>query len=371
MGRVTSLLFGSTLRIVLVGVLGLGVSVGALFSVGVLGVPSVVGVDNAFGDVNETTTEIETDLTVDNPNPVGARLGDLSVNYTVNMNEVEMASGTKRGLGIGSGNTTLAFTTAMSNERIPAWWASHVRNGEQTDVSIDVRAQSGLLGRTFEAPPVERNVTTDLLSSFNSTETREVNANQPGVEDPVLYVNRTSAAWGDVSRDRTEIRLEFVVYNPKATPMPITELGYNVTMNDVAVGDGRTDEEYVIPAKDTQTIQVTTTIDNSKLDEWWVSHLQRNQVTDLRIEFHGRVDTVAGTVSVPFDPLTHTETIETDIFGSKASNGTDGDATDDETTTTSDESDSTDGGDSSTTTTTTTTDDGGLLDDRRARPVAP
>ncbi len=388
MGRVTSLLFGSILRIALVGILGLGVAAGALFSVGVLGVPSVVGVDNAFGDVNETTTEIETDLAVHNPNPVGARLGDLSVNYTVRMNEVEMATGTKRGLGIDSGNSTVNFTTAMANERIPAWWTSHVRNGERTDVRIDVRARSGLLGRTFEAPSVERTVTTDLLSSFNSTDTREVDANQPGVEDPVLYVNRTSATWGDVTDDETAIRMEFVVYNPKATPVPITELGYNVTMNDVAVGDGRTDREYVVPPHDTRTIRITTTIDNSKLDDWWVTHLRNDQVTDLRIDFHGRVDTgVAGTVRVPFDPLTHTETVETDIFGNGESAGNatnDGGASEaeggesgsdgGETTATSDDGSESGGSDDGTTTTntnTTTTDDGGILGDRHPWPATP
>ena len=33
--------------------------------------------------------------------------------------------------------------------------------------------------------------------------------------------------------------MAFVVYNPTLEPYVITELGYEITMNDVAVGEGR------------------------------------------------------------------------------------------------------------------------------------
>lgn len=317
----SSLLFGGRLRTVVVAIVAVGLLGGGAFAAGILGVPSVAGVENSFGPVNETTTVIDTDLTISNPNPVGASLGGVSVDYDVLMNDVALASGTKEGVAVGSGNSTLNFTTAADNDQIPPWWVSHVRNGEQTTVTVDTAVTSGTLGRTVDPPNVTRQVETDLLSQFNSTETRPVNADRAVVSDPVLYVNETSAQWGEVTDKRTAMELTFVVYNPKSYPIGVSELGYNITMNDVGVGEGSTESEYVIPPRSTETIEATVYIRNEKIDEWWVTHLERNQVTDLRIDFDARLDLGETTVTVPLDSITYTETIETDIFGTKPTDG--------------------------------------------------
>jgi hypothetical protein len=94
-------------------------------------------------------------------------------------------------------------------------------------------------------------------------------------------------------------------------------------MNGVPVGEGSTESAVVIPPGETRTIRTTARIDNAALDEWWVTHLERNQVTTLRLDFAARVDLQATTVRVPLDPLTYTETIETDLFGTKPETGTD------------------------------------------------
>jgi len=317
MGKLRETFFGSKLRgaITVVGVLAVLV-VGA-FVTGVLGAPSVVGVENRFGTVNETHTTILTDLTVDNPNPIGVTLGGTSVNYTVRMNDVSMASGSKKGIGIETGNTTLAFTTLMENEKIPRWWVSHIDNGERTQLELDAKVHSSLLGQTVTVP-YSQEITTDVISQFNSEETRPVNANRPLIEDPVLYINETSAAWGSVSQSGTPIDMAFTVYNPKQVSYTITEIGYNITMNDVQVGEGTTSEPYVIEAKNETTIEAATAIRSGRLDEWWVSHLERNQVTNLRIDFYARVELPVGeTIRIPLDELAYEQRIGTDFFGTK------------------------------------------------------
>ena len=95
-----ALLFGSKLRIAVTVVAGLALAGGGAFAAGFLGVPAVEQVDNRFGDVNESVSEVETNLTIDNPNPVGASLGGVRVNYSVAMNDVTMATGEKRGLSV-------------------------------------------------------------------------------------------------------------------------------------------------------------------------------------------------------------------------------------------------------------------------------
>ena len=297
-------------------------AVAAAYVLGAVGAPAVVAVENRFGEVTNETTEVETDLVVNNPNPVGVTLGGTTVDYTVRMNGVAMAEGLKEGLSLRRGNSTLPFTTRMHNERIPDWWVTHVRGGENTTVVVDATVTSSLLGNRSVSLAQEQRVETDLIGAFASEETRPVNASQPVVSDPVLYVNRTTAAWGEVTDERTPIDTAFVVYNPKAVPYVVTEVGYTVRMNGIVVGEGSSDQEYVIEGGTTENVSTTTAIDNDRLDDWWVSHLRNGQVTQLRIDFYARLELPGGAeLRVPLDALTYERTVETDIFGTKESTG--------------------------------------------------
>ncbi|PSP84728.1 hypothetical protein BRC83_04615 [Halobacteriales archaeon QS_1_68_17] len=298
--------------------------VGALAVLGVLGIPGVVAVENRFGGVNASATVVETDLVVENPNPVGISLGGVTVDYTVRMNDIPMANGTKDGVAVGAGNSTVETTMLLYNERIPGWWVSHVRDGERTDLAVDARVRSSTLGQSVSTTPATREIETDVLSAVNSDRTRPINASRPPVSDPVLYVNETRAEWGAVTESETPIRMAFVVYNPRPYPVSVSELGYNATMNDVAVGEGATEKSIVIPPESTRTVEATTTIRTDRLDEWWVTHVERNQVTTLRLDFYVRVDLSAvgaGSIRIPLEP--YTTTIETDVFGTKPETGTD------------------------------------------------
>jgi LEA14-like dessication related protein len=268
-----------------------------------------------------------------------------------------MAAGGREGVSVASGNSSIAFETNLTNDAIPPWWRSHVRNDERTTVAIDATVTSDLLGRSANLTRT-REVETDLIGAFTSEETRPVNADAPLVDDPVLYVNETRGRWGTVSETETPIELEFDAYNPNLEPYVVTEIGYDVTMNGVEMGSGSTEEEYVIPSYGSETIELTAALRNERLDEWWVTHLDESvnghQVSDLRIEFYAVVELPTGEeITVPLDALTYEETVETDIFdeGLHQGNGTDAD----DSTDSDDGGSASDGGD--------TTDDGNTSDD--------
>jgi LEA14-like dessication related protein len=281
--------------------------------------PSVSGVDNRFGDVNETTTVVESDLQIRNPNPVGASLGGLTVDYAIDMNGIRMARGTKTGVSLPQGRSSTPMTTSIANERIPSWWVSHVRNGERTELAVNADVHSATLGTSFGAPKVTRTVETDVISAFNATEDRPVGSSPTG--GPLIVVKETSAQWGAVDAAETRIEMRFVVHNPTSFPVPFSELGYRATMNGVAMGNGSTEGAGVIPPGETRTIRATTVLYNEHLDEWWVTHLQNDQVTDLRIDFSARFELPTRTVEIPLDPLTYTRTIETDVFDTRPDDG--------------------------------------------------
>ena len=349
-GSAAAAVVSTKLRIALVGVLVVGVTVGGAFVLGILGVPSVAGMDNTFGDVTEETTAIETELVVSNPNPIGVGLDGVSIDYTVSMNDVEMAHGEREGVAIERGNSTIDLETRLQNGAIPPWWTSHIRNDERTVIGIDATVTSGLLGRSASFSRTHE-IETDVVSAFNTDETRPVNAESPLASDPVLYVNETRGQWGTVTDENTPIDMAFVVYNPNLEPYAITELGYEVTMNDVEMGTGETEREYVIPSRSSETVALTTVLNNQRLDDWWVTHLDEtvngHQVSDLRIEFYAVIELPTGDeVTVPLDEFTYEETIGTDIFdeggevgeptrsgddgsGAETDDGSDDDETDD------------------------------------------
>lgn len=316
------------LKYLVVALVALAALVAIGFLLGVFGVPELTSIDNQFGDVNNSTTEIRTNVTVDNPNPVGVSLGGLRVDYTIEMNDVAMANGTKEGLSIGTGNSRLGFATYLDNAKIPRWWYRHVDRGERTNVVVDADVSHSTFGSTdFQR---RDSIETDIVSAFDSTETREINADRPFVEDPVLYLNETAGSFGDgVTPEQTPLDLDFTVYNPKAYPYAITEIGYTIEMNDVTVGNGSTRDEQVLAPQSTSTIEAQTVIQNENLDRWWVTHLENNEVTDLYIDFYVVVDPdVPGVdpVRIDSDQFDYRTTIETDLLGSGDSNGS-GDGT--------------------------------------------
>ena len=310
---------GRRRTLVLVAVVLVGV-VGGSVVLGLLGAPTVESVDNRFTGVSTNTTTVETGLTVSNPNPDGIRVGETAVDYTVLLNDVPIATGARDGLGLDRGNTTLVFRTAMRNRLIPEWWVSHVRNDETTDVTIDANVTTSLAGGRSVSLSQDRTVETDIIGQFNSAETRPVNASSPVVSDPALYINETRGSWdrANVTDARTPLDIEFDVYNPKPYPYAVSRIGYTVAMNDITVGEGATERGYVIGPGETQTVGVDTAIRNEHIDEWWVSHLERNQVTDLRIDFYLVVEAAGERFTVNLDSIDYRRTIETDIFDNKA-----------------------------------------------------
>jgi len=346
-------------RLKTVGVLvvALAAIVGGSVALGVLGTPSVTSVDNHFAGVSNQTTAVATNLTVSNPNPVGVQLGGIGINYSISMNGMEMAGGDRQGIGLGTGNSTLQFSTEMQNDRIPPWWVTHIDNAETTTVGIDATVTSSALGGRSVSVSQERTIETDLLSQFNSTETRPVETDQPLVSDPVLYINETRGAWDqeNLTQSETPLNLAFDVYNPKPYPYTITKVGYTIRMNDVTVGEGETDRGYVLESGQETTLEANTAIRNENLDRWWVTHLQRNQQTDLYIDFYLVLEGGGEQFRVDLDAIDYQQEIETDIFGNKAEYPT-GDGTADG----SDEGadSSTTDGESTPTSTETETDDG-------------
>ncbi|MHB9286282.1 LEA type 2 family protein [Halobacteriales archaeon Cl-PHB] len=309
------------------GLAGLGfvlialvVLVGVAFIAGVFGLPTVEDVENRFAAVNESTTVVESTLKVSNPNPFGVSLSGLAIDYSLTMNGVKMGQGRQEGVTLAAHAASIPLTTYLDNDQIPAWWYTHVEGGERTTVTVRANLSHGLLGEGVSLPRTQT-IRTDVLSGFETTDTRAIDANLDMISDPVLYVNETGADWGqNVTKRQTPIRLTATVYNPKPFPYAISAVGYTVEMNDVQVGAGRTNQRILLPADRREVVHTSVVIANAKLDEWWVRHLRRGQRTNVTVDLFLLVDPPdwlpfeADEIRVDHPRLDYETTFETALF---------------------------------------------------------
>ncbi|WP_101296862.1 LEA type 2 family protein [Halegenticoccus soli] len=294
----------------------LAVASAAVIGVATLERPRIDGVDNSWGTVAENRTEIETQIAVDNPRLLEWGDGVADVTYTVSLNSVQIADGRKKQVDLSGGRDVITASTWMNNDDVPEWWVTHVNNDETTTVRVNPAVVVESTDVTF---PVDsrtrtRTVETDLLAPLQTNETRRFGA----FGRTLLVVNGTDARWGHATAERTPLIVSATVTNPTPVPIPIADIGYTIRMNGVRVGHSVGDQEEVIPPHSTRTIETRAIIDNSKLDEWWVTHLRNDETTRLTVDFHATVEYRGERQRLPLDFLTYQRTFDTNIFQQNA-----------------------------------------------------
>lgn len=278
--------------------------------------PTVAGTESRFADVNDSTTLVATELRVTNPNPIPIELGNTTVTHSIRMNGIEMGTGSRDDIRVSPGTSAVNFTTAIDNRKIPSWWASHVERGERTRVATGAAVDLPVFGTTRVSE--NRTLTTDITGALNTSEPRPINASLPFVDDPVLVVDRTTATWGNVTRETSPLDIALQVRNPTEIPIPVARIDYTLTMNGIPVGNGTTGEGTVLPPGDERTITAKAAIRNDELDDWWVSHIERGQRTELGVSLTAVLELPGDrTVELPLGDLGTNTTIDTDVFGTE------------------------------------------------------
>lgn len=291
-------------------VLVLAIIIGAL----TVELPRVEGVDNDWGTVTQNRTEIETQIAIDNPLLLRFAESVVDLEYTVSLNDIQFAHGRKRAVQFsGGGETVVNVTTYANNDDIPEWWASHINRNETTTVRVQPDA---VVGPTDFTLPMHsrtrtRTVRTDLLAPLQTNDPQRFR--QFG--QTLLIVNETNAYWGNATVNRTPLYTSATVTNPTPIPIPVVDIGYTIYMNDVRVGQSTANQQTVIPPGSTRTIETRAVINNTKLDEWWVTHLRRNETTRLRVDFSATIEVFDQRIRTPLEFLSYTRTFNTDVFG--------------------------------------------------------
>lgn len=268
--------------------------------------PTVESTEYRWGTVNASGTEIQTLVTVENPNPIGIP-GIVDVAYTARLNDVAVADGAKSGIGFPPGNTTVTVNATMDNSVIVDWWVTHVNGGEESSLSVDATVS----GPGFEraVPAEDRTVETDALDGMNGDRNEEITADGRAV----LTVEGVSAEWGEATTETTPIQTATTVQNEAPTPLDIRNVRYVVTLNDVTLANRTASETYTVAPEARETLDLRMALDSTKMDEWWVAHVRDDEVSALNVTVYATVDSRTGTERVTIDSLSEDSTIETSL----------------------------------------------------------
>ncbi|KAB7518155.1 LEA type 2 family protein [Halosegnis rubeus] len=272
--------------------------------------PTVESVDSSFGDVTNETTTIRNDITIQNPNdrsiPGAATLG-----FTVRMNDVTVAEGSQGGVGLPTGESTLSVNVPLRNDKIPEWWVTHINNGETTTQVTEPRVSLPAIPQSVELSATEQQLTTDLLSSVTSDESREVGVGN----DTLLRVSNQRASWGEATAESTPLQVQTDIENIHDYPIQLDGTAYTVEMNGVTVGEGTTEDSFSLVPGESGTFTANPAIDTPKMAEWWQSHIRANQTTDLSVRVYGLVERDGELERVPLTIFERNARLQTDLLG--------------------------------------------------------
>lgn len=237
-----------------------------------LGQPQIKGTTNQWGEVTSSTTEVITKVGVYNPNPVPLPLKNVLT--TINMNDIKMGEGSAVKSEIeANSNSTIVISTDIKNDRISEWWVSHIKNNEESSMSMKGDLVFDLKVTEFEYPIEKtKQVKTDILSGL-SVSSQKIDPSGPGS----ITIESAESQWGEVNQNYTQIVTTVKIQNDYPVEISIDEVNYLVEINGIKLADDTSDVTRVIEANSEAELSLTTKMSNDKLEEWWVTHIENNE----------------------------------------------------------------------------------------------
>ena len=244
-----------------------------------IGKPVVEGISNELGEVSREDTEVITKIRVYNPNPFPLPLKDVLTEIHVNGRKIGEGSALKSEIKPSS-ESLIVVSTKIYNRKIPEWWIEHIKNGEKSRVEFRGHLVFDLKITEFRFP-IERSgeIKTDVLKVLRTK----------GKTGPVR-VGSTKPSWGEVNSNYSEILIETVVENENKYSIKITRFYSLVEMNGIRLSDEWQDVEYFLEPKSKKKLDFKIRLNNSRIVDWWVSHVKNGGKTNVKIELKAFLD---------------------------------------------------------------------------------
>ena len=246
-------------------------------------------------EVNSDNISVTSKVWIDNPSKLTVNYTDVELQYRVLMNGVILVEGKRNRIQIEKGNQTKKINSTLVQDRIPYWWASHVRNNETSQMQVPLTVKAGVGPATvpFHAVVYQDEIETDLIGVINNGVGQAEGSYSYGEfagysTGPEIEIVDGSAEWGQASTETTNLQLDLQVRNPNSYPLPVPGTSGSVRMNDVDVLEWSNEEARLIQSPDdnviapgeTEELTFQVEMDNSEIDDWLTSHVRNGERTE-------------------------------------------------------------------------------------------
>jgi len=248
--------------------------------------PKIEKISLSWGNVTYDFTEIIAEVSVSNPSLIPITLKEVV--FDLYVNNIKIIRGSSEGsVNLASfQETVVRLTGILNNSMISDCLVSHLKNGEKTNIRLSGKAVFDLkimeLTRSFEHA---LNVTTNILASMSTNQAETI------IIGPTEIVLKSlTSSWGRITSEEIEINHEAVIYNPNQYPIPMTKIEYEIYANNIRIGGGSTHNPIILGAGKDTVIQLTTVLDNTLLDEWWITHIRNGEKTKITIDIYSIIE---------------------------------------------------------------------------------
>lgn len=252
--------------------------------------PEIREVNLAWGDVNDSSTEIIATISVYNPNPITLPVKKVSADVT--MDSIKMASAETQNLQIEKSSAfPIKISAKLDNANIPIFWVEHLKRQEKSEAIIDLKAVFDLVLTEYTYPyQLKQPIETNLLSLLSKVGPIPV---EKKVKIPLINQEKTifdinlsalSGKWGNLTPENTQLKLTATVQNENVYPLPIPKITTTITLNQIPLAEGETPTSYTIAPKTSSSISVDVNLKTSLMDKWFVSHLKQGEKSQFNIK---------------------------------------------------------------------------------------
>ncbi|WP_231188412.1 LEA type 2 family protein [Haladaptatus sp. DYF46] len=293
-----------------------------------------------WGTVTDDRVEVVTTFWTNNPYPIGLTMGEfLHIHYSLTLNGVSIAEGSRSRIDFPEGNTSQTQTTYIQTDRLVSWWVRFLSDNETLDATVNgqVRITTPIVNWTYRTTKSDTQFEdrTPILDSISRvverTEGRYVTSRRIPISHRQVVVGAEVkdawATWGRIDAKRTTLLIHYRIHNPSDTvPLAVdsTGLRMSLAMNDIELfhtGNGTLSPNTVnttslIRPGETRTVTFVVTMNNDRVGDWFRSHVQRGEQSDIDVRAYLVLDPhgTGETVRIPNDNATYHCRIQTAIL---------------------------------------------------------
>lgn len=267
------------------------------------------GIQDKGDWVTEDGVEVDSMLWLNNTNPVSLNLtNQVDLHYRLKMNGVNLAKGDREKIAMEKGYQELTVRSDLVLENIPAWWSSHLNNGEVSKLAIPltVDVSLGPVSPSFTTVAYTDTINTSIESIMDSS-AASMKGTYSGSfpTSPEVTIVDGSAEWGKVTEAETNLIITTKVKNTNSYPISIPGVAGELEMNEVGVAEWDADSSKVmsdsttIAPGETDSVKFRVKIDNQKMTEWLQTHIENNEKTGATLTIQMLFDIQGVKIRVP------------------------------------------------------------------------